>query len=505
MSVNHLRRLSSSGLTEHATPTPDRAAASALGAALRRVGYTEEAIVDLLGDEGPGTDTAEVPVHERRLHLWPSTLATTVRLLLLQLPVELDDVSEALGREGVDALVGIGLAQSDGAVLTPRARIVPAEGLLMAFDGFARGEDDPVGYVASYTPTASWLAALTPRRRVGRALDVGTGNGVHALLAAGHSDQVIATDVNPRALAYTEINAALNGIDNIETRLGSLFEPVAGERSDLIACNAPYVVSPESKWQYRDGGLPADELSERVVRTAAASLTDDGMAALLVSWVAESGEEPDERLGEWLDGSGCDAWVLSLNAADPLDHAAGWNEHLSADAAAYGAALDEWLAYFDSLGVGWISEGAVLLHRRGGQAHALRVDEVDEDDLEFAGDQIERVFTAQARLAALADDDALADEVAVLAPTVRVEQRLAPGSREADTWLVLDEGTNAEYELDPDVAEVVALFDGDLTLGRAIARVGRAFDLERRELAELRDDSLAEVRDLLELGFAELK
>jgi len=264
---------------------------------------------------------------------------------------------------------------------------------------------------------------------------------------------------------------------------GSLEEGASADEAARYQPNSPYAAS----------------------KAAADHLAEGGYAALLVSWVAESEEEPDERLGEWLDGSGCDAWVLSLNAADPLDHAAGWNEHLSADAAAYGAALDEWLAYFDSLGVGWISEGAVLLHRRGGQAHALRVDEVDEDDLEFAGDQIERVFTAQARLAALADDDALADEVAVLAPTVRVEQRLAPGSREADTWLVLDEGTNAEYELDPDVAEVVALFDGDLTLGRAIARVGRAFDLERRELAELRDDSLAEVRDLLELGFAELK
>jgi len=491
-------------LSEQEHPTPDHAAASTLGAVLRRTGYTEEAIVDLLGDEGPGTDTAEVPVHERRLHLWPSTLATVVRLLLLQLPVELDDVTEALGHEGVEALVRLGLAEAGGDLVTPRARIVPAEGLLMAFDGFARGEDDPVGYVASYTPTASWLAALTPRRRVGRALDVGTGNGIHALLAAGHSDHVVATDVNARALAYTEINAALNGIDNIETRLGSLFEPVAGELFDLITCNAPYVVSPESKWQYRDGGLPADELSERVVRTAAASLTEDGLAALLVSWVAESGDEPDERLDEWLDDSGCDAWVLSLNAADPLDHAAGWNEHLSSDPAAYGAALDEWVEYFASLGIGWISEGAVLLHRRDGEAHALRVDEVDEDDLEFAGDQIERVFASQARLAALAGDDALLDEAPTLARTVRVERRLAPGSRENDTWLVLDEGTNAEYELDPDVAEVVALFDGDRTLGRAIALVGKAFDLERRELAELRDDSLAELRDLLELGFAEL-
>ena len=68
-----------------------------------------------------------------------------------------------------------------------RGRIVPAEGLLMSFDGFAVGDDDPHGYVASYTPTASWLAALTPRRRFGRALDIGTGSGAQALLAARHT------------------------------------------------------------------------------------------------------------------------------------------------------------------------------------------------------------------------------------------------------------------------------------------------------------------------------
>ena len=92
--------------------------------------------------------------------------------------------------------------------------------------------------MATYTPTARVLDSLTPRPRVDRALDVGTGSGIHALLAAQHARQVIATDVNPRALAYTELNAALNGLRNIETRQGSLFEPVEGETFDLITCSA---------------------------------------------------------------------------------------------------------------------------------------------------------------------------------------------------------------------------------------------------------------------------
>jgi methylase of polypeptide subunit release factors len=488
---------------ERFEPIADRGAAARLGAALRAVGYDEDGVEDLLGEDGPAADLADVPVHERRLD--DSPLATAIRLCLLQRPVARDEAAEALGDDGLDALLSLGLARAEGELVVPFARIVPAEGLLMAFDGFARGSDDPVGWVGPYSPTASWLAALTPRRHVARALDVGTGNGVHALLAAHHADHVIATDVNERALAFTAINAAMNGLENVEVRRGSLFEPVAGETFDLITCNAPYVVSPESRWQYRDGGLPADELSERVVKETARALADDGFAALLVSWVGVSEEEADERLYDWVDTVDADVWALSLSSVDPLEHAAGWNEHLSNDPDAYGAAIDEWTEHFERLGVGWISEGAVLLHRRANGEHMIRVDAVDPDDLEYAGDQVARVFASLERLGGLELPKGLLDETIVLARDVRVEHHRRPGSRDPDTVLVLEDGTNAEYELDPDVAEVVAVLDGTLTLGRAIERVIRAFELDRREAAELRRDSLDETLDLLGLGLAELR
>ena len=110
----------------------------------------------------------------------------------------------------------------------------PTRELLLASDGFSEGESDPPDYVATYTPAARLCDMLTPRPHVGRALDVGTGNGVHALLAASHADRAVATDVNERALAFTALNAALNDLDNVETRSGSLFEPVAGDEFGLI-------------------------------------------------------------------------------------------------------------------------------------------------------------------------------------------------------------------------------------------------------------------------------
>ena len=162
-------------------PNADLDAAATLGDALRAVGYTTEAIEELLGDDGPSVDRDETAVSERRLPHSP--IANTIRLFLLQRPVAFTDARAALGGDGVDAVLRIGLATEQGNLLVPRARVVPTEGLLLAFDSFSLGEDDPPGWVGSFSPTAYWLAALTPRRHVERALDIGTGNGAHALLA----------------------------------------------------------------------------------------------------------------------------------------------------------------------------------------------------------------------------------------------------------------------------------------------------------------------------------
>jgi methylase of polypeptide subunit release factors len=482
-------------------PVPDRAAAEALSAALARVAYTEESVERLLGEDGTAAGPDDVVVFSRRLPATP--LATALRLLLLQLPVAEAEGAFALGQEAVAALVALGLVLLEDGTLVPRSRIMPVEGLLISFDGFST-RDDPHGYVSTFSPTTAWLTALTPRRRVESAVDVGTGNGAHALLAARHSDCVIATDLNPRALAYTEINAALNGLDNIETRLGSLFEPVAGERFDLITCNAPYVVSPESRWQYRDSGMHADRLSELVVRQAAEALNPDGYASLLVSWVAESAEEPDVGVHAWLEGSGCDAWVLGLSSADPLDHAFSWNNHLVDDREALGAALDDWTAYFASIGVGWITEGGVLLHRRDGSDHATRVDPIDEDDLTEAGGQVERVFAALAYLATIRGDEELLDAQLALVEDVRLDRSFDTEGGEAAT-IVLHEGTMPTLDVNPETADVLASLDGKVTLGRAIDRTSKRLELTRRSASELRREALDAVRELLELGFFDVR
>src|SRR5690242_15585431 len=164
-------------------PVPDTDAAKRLGFTLRAVGYSEDAVSDLLGEDAFSTSEEDAPAAERRLP--EGRLAAAIRLFFLQLPVPTAEVEQALGRDGVEAIAVTGLAEV-GDDVVPRVRILPIGRLLIAADGFAQA-DDPPDYVAVYTPTSRLLDSLTPRPRVTRALDVGTGSGVHALLAAAHA------------------------------------------------------------------------------------------------------------------------------------------------------------------------------------------------------------------------------------------------------------------------------------------------------------------------------
>jgi methylase of polypeptide subunit release factors len=475
-------------------PQPDPDASASLGEALRELGYDEEAIEKRLGEDGISADVGDALTYAHRLA--GDELGNMIRLLLLARPLPSGSFRAA------GELVRLGLATDDGTQLLPRARIVPTEGVYLTFDTFSHGEHDPPGWVASFTPTAYWLTSLTVRRRVRRALDIGTGNGVHALLAAAHADEVVATDVNPRALAFTQVSAGLNGIGNVETRLGSLFEPVAGETFGLITCNAPYVISPKSQWQYRDAGFPGDELSRLVVTNAAAHLDDDGFASVLVSWLAPSEDQPDDRVRAWLAGTGCDAWILALDGSDPVDHAAGWNDHLSSDPPAFAEALDTWTSYFAELGAGWISEGGVVLHRRDGDTHVVEALEVDEDELEFASDQIQRVFHAFEALAR--DGEGVLDGRLRLVEDTRFDQELDRTGAVTASTLVLEEGTCTTWELSVDASAVLVALDGASSLDQAIARVARREDLSKRETKNLRNEMHDLALELVEVGALEL-
>jgi hypothetical protein len=218
-------------------------------------------------------------------------------------------------------------------------------------------------------------------------LDLGTGCGIQALLAAKHSERVVATDVNERALAFAAFNAAPNGIENVELGPGNLFEPVDGERFGLLVANPPYVISPDATYAYRDRGGTRNELCQTIVRTASEHLVEGGFAHILVSWAYPPGEADGlaEPLRDWVAGSGCDAWLLHYKTDDPVTPAAGWLRPLaSGSPTEHEAALDRWLEYLRRSGIEAVGYGAVVLRRRSGGSNWVRLDEIPIDRLEPA-------------------------------------------------------------------------------------------------------------------------
>ena len=73
-------------------------------------------------------------------------------------------------------------------------------------------------------------------------IDLGTGCGAVALAIKRHRPRarVLAVELSAAALEYARRNSARLGI-GIEVRHGRWFEPVGGERFDLVVSNPPYV------------------------------------------------------------------------------------------------------------------------------------------------------------------------------------------------------------------------------------------------------------------------
>ncbi len=355
--------------------------AARLAVPLRAAGFTYDGVADLLGPQAHAALGRNETTPGLRVTGGGSPLETLVRLFLLQAPVPVAAAEAALPGL-VDAMATEGLLErSIGEVrarLDCRPYAAGDEDLWVVSDLTPGLDGGPnrvaTDHVLGISSASTSLAQLTIREPVGRSLDLGTGCGVQALHLARHSDAVVATDVNRRALWVTRFNAALNGVaDRVEVRDGSFFEPVRDERFDLIATNPPFVISPATgeRLVYRDSGLPGDRVVEDIVRAAPGHLAEGGWCQVLANWVIARGVPWEERLGAWL-ADDCDAFVVQREVLDPASYVELWLKdaglHGGRD---YQVRYDTWLSWFDQQGVEAVGFGWINLHRTGHAGRSL--------------------------------------------------------------------------------------------------------------------------------------
>jgi methylase of polypeptide subunit release factors len=374
---------------------------------------------------------------------------------------------------------------------------VPARGLLVAHDP---EEDAPVAadHVLGVGGSTNTLAALTVRRPVEAALDMGTGSGLQALLAAAHTERVVGVDLNPRAIHYARLNAKLNEIANVEFRQGDLFEPVSGDRFDLVVANPPYVVSPDSEYVYRDSGERGDAISRAVVAGTAETLREGGYATILCNWVHRLDESWDAPLRVWLESSGCDAWLLNHVSDDPATYAVRWNQlEQRRDADEFTSTLARWRSYYLREGIEAIATGAVILRKRAGP-NWVRADRMPLPPSGDAGAHILRVFAAQ--------DNPL-DEARILSERLafvdghRLQQTLLYRSGDyavEDAHLLLEEGVGVPAQVAVHAVHVLLTLDGVRRLDELIDEAATLTGIDRAVLAR---DAVSTALRLYELGF----
>lgn len=111
-----------------------------------------------------------------------------------------------------------------------------------------------------------------------RLLEIGAGSGAPALTLAERYEDVVMTDINPLAVRYARINAALAGYDRAQVQCTNLTEHLDGN-FDAIIANPPYLIDPAHRL-YRDGGDLGIAVALRMAAAALPRLAPNGCFVL---------------------------------------------------------------------------------------------------------------------------------------------------------------------------------------------------------------------------------
>jgi SAM-dependent methyltransferase len=470
---------------------------------LESVNYTDAGILEALRvKDFPSIRETDVPLLLRRTNRG-TQLDTLIRLFLIEVPADAEAVQRALRPMKLDTWAKAGLVEIDGSSVAAAVKLLPFRDLVLAFDlpgrlRSARSEN----YVMGIGSSSLTLSNLTVRRHARLTLDLGTGCGIQALLAAQHSDQVLAVDRNPRAVQLTAFNAKLNGISNVKCFQGDLFEPVRGHTFDLVISNPPFVISPETRYIYRDSGMQADEICRKIVRQAPQFLGEGGYCQILCNWAEYSGQDWRERLEGWFEGAGCDVWVIRSETRDGGTYAATWIRYTErAEPEHFAQRLEEWMAYYEQQRIDAIGAGLITMRRSSAHANWFRADDGPEKMLGPRGDHVVRGFELRDFLETVRDDSALLNTRLCVSPNVRLERHSVPSAQgwvEEVTRVHLTRGLAYSGNIDPFVANLIIGCNGQQRLGKLLADMESSLGVDP---ANITSTFCGVVRQLIDRGF----
>lgn len=448
--------------------------------AFRTADFTELAISKTIGrEEILRMPVSDVPRVLRRT-CDPSPLNTLIRLFFLGLPVPAETARVALAPLPLETWIEAELLHPPAqGQISPRVQIWPVSGLVLAVDlPWRRSSAPEPDFVVPPGLLTFQLANAMIRQPSRRILDLGTGSGMLALLAAPYAETVLATDKNKRALVFTNFNARLNQIENVRCVLADLFEPIAQHRFQLILCNPPFVISPARQYLFRDSGERGDVFCRRLARSAIDHLDIGGFLQFTTNVPHYSDRLWRSDLENWFEGAACDVLALAHRTEEISDYAMTWILSTeSKDAGRVSQLYDTWMDYFDRERIEAVTYLLITLRRSGKASSWMQIDDPPCHIVGPCGDELISFFEARDRFKATKTEDLLRQQLR-LAPEIKIEQEYqASGSGLEVSHVRIRKAGGLQYPItiDVKVAGLLAACDGSLTLNQLLNRM--AIDL----------------------------